>query len=324
MKNRLMRFVLFELRGCSLYYKYKAYLIRKKKCDKNRISVPRPGIIYMADGMCNPGGICDRLLGILSLYKISKEKNIPFFINFTEPFNLSDYLLPGTVDWIIQKEEIASSRSQAQVLYVFCASAKYGYDLYKESEIQKKYIYDNIPNRNRQYQVYTNAHIVDKPLELSELFNELFIPSKKLAEAINNNKTKIKDKYISIVLRFQNLLGDFKEGNILPLEEQEQKKLIDKLHKKIIEIHQEYCNYKILITSDSRKFLDSLNSFDFVYTIPGKVVHMSFSEDKSFETHLKSFVDLYMVSQSEKIFLLSSGNRFSVFPFHMLQSLLRT
>lgn len=305
-----MKLILFKFRGCVFYYKYIEHKIRTQFYSKCLLHNPRPGIIYMADGKCNPGGLCDRLWGILSLYKISKKLNMPFFINFTEPFNLSDYLSPNSVDWFIKKNEIVSNKSQVNLLYVFCASGRFGYDLYKESVIQMKYIYNNIHDRNSQYQVYTNAHFVENPLEFSVLFHELFIPNKHLVDAINYNQIKIKDKYIAIVLRFQNLLGDFEEGKIMPLEEQKQQNLINKLHNKIVEIHQETYNYKILVTSDSRKFLDSLVNLDFVYTIPGKVVHMSFTEEKDYETHLKSFIDLYMVSQAEKIFLLISDRMY--------------
>lgn len=307
MKKTLLRFLLYKLRVCVLYYKYKSYKISKSFPRKRNLHTSQKGVVYMADGKCNPGGLCDRLYGIISLYKISKWKKLPFYINFVEPFCLSDYLLPNVLDWRINRSSVDN---QDNVLDVFCASEKYDYPLYKEAEIQRKFFINNIENNDALNKVYTNAHLVDNPIEFSKMFNELFVPSKPLSDAINRNITNINGHYIAVVLRFQNLLGDFIEGNIKPLEEQKQKCIINKLQSKIAEIHSQNTNYKVLVTSDSRKFLDSLKNIDYIYTIPGKVVHMSFTNDKSFNIHLKSFVDLYMVSMANKIFLLLTGDMY--------------
>ena len=57
MKKKCFRFILYELRGCVLYYRYMAYKIKKQFCNNSKLSDPQPGIIYMADGKCNPGGL---------------------------------------------------------------------------------------------------------------------------------------------------------------------------------------------------------------------------------------------------------------------------
>ena len=268
------------------------------------------GIVYMADGWCNPGGLCDRLYGIVSLYKISIEQKVPFYINFVAPFSISAYLLPNIVDWRIKREKGSLADKHENILYVFCSSKEYEYPLCKESEIQRKFLMNNTMNKESLYEVYTNAHLVENPIEFSKLYNELFVPSKPLLDAVNANTKNINAPYVAIVLRFQNLLGDFVEGKTAPLEEAKQRDLINKLQRKISEIHFQNPCCKVLVTSDSRKFLDSLWFLDYVYTIPGNVVHMSFTNDKSFETHLKSFVDLYMVSNADKIFLISTANMY--------------
>ena len=270
----------------------------------------KSGIVYTADGWCNPGGLCDRLYGIVSLYKISKDQQVPFYIDFAVPFSISDYLLPNIVDWRIVREKGTLVDKHKTILYVFCSSKEYDYPLCKESEIQRKFLINNMANKAVLYQVYTNAHLVENPIEFSKLYNELFVPSRPLLDAVNINTRNINATYVAIVLRFQNLLGDFVEGKTAPLEEAKQRDLINKLQRKIGEIHFQNPRRKVLVTSDSRKFLDSLGFLDYVYTIPGNVVHMSFTNDKSFETHLKSFVDLYMVSNADKIFLISTGNMY--------------
>lgn len=83
-------------------------------------------------------------------------------------------------------------------------------------------------NGSKQYQIYSNAHFVKESKEVSSLFNELFVPAPLLKDAISYNTDKINDRYIAVVLRFQNLLGDFKELNIMPLLESQQIDLIKK------------------------------------------------------------------------------------------------
>lgn len=310
MWKKWFRFAIYELRGNVIYYRYMACKIKKQFRNNSKLSNPQPGIIYMADGKCNPGGLCDRLYGILSLYKLSKEMRMPFYINFTHPFKLSDYLLPNCTDWLIQNDGIVSNYRDMNLIYVFCAAKEYGYNLDKESAIQKNYLLNRMANRSKQYQIYSNAHFVKESKEASNLFNELFVPAPLLKDAISYNTDKINGRYIAVVLRFQNLLGDFKEQNIIPLLESQQIDLIKKLQDKILEIHLSNPDTKVLVTSDSRKFLDSLSIFNFVYTIPGKVVHMSFTDDKTLNTHLKSFVDLFMISHAEHIYLLVTGSMY--------------
>ena len=67
---------------------------------------------------------------------------------------------------------------------------------------------------------------------------------------------------------------------------------------------------KILVTSDSRKFLNEIDKEEWSYTIPGKLVHMSYTPIHNFETHLKSFVDLLVLSEAEKLYLLVTDDMF--------------
>ena len=88
---------------------------------------------------------------------------------------------------------------------------------------------------------------------------------------------------------------------LYPTKEQEQ--LIKKVKGKIEELHNElHTNMKILVTSDSRKFLNEIDKEEWSYTIPGKLVHMSYTPIHNFETHLKSFVDLLVLSEAEEFF----------------------
>lgn len=267
-------------------------------------------IVYMADGRISPGGLGDRLHGLLSLYKFCKENNIKFKANFCSPFRLHDYFLPNQYDWDIEPKLLSYTKSISSPLLMFCTFGKYHGTLEQEAKMQEKYLKE-MTLADKQYHVYTNAHFAHTPEDYSKLFHELFVPTKPLQDAIEWNKHRIGSEYVAIVLRFQNLLGDFKEANFKALPEKEREALMDKVKSKIAEIHATKHPYsKILVTSDSRTFLDSLADVDYVYTIPGKVVHMTYTPEHDFNLHLKSFVDLMVLADAQKIYLLVTDDMF--------------
>lgn len=299
------------LQQLSYYFKRKKF---EKRFYNDRVNPSHPKqkklLVYMADGRISPGGLGDRLHGLISLYKYCKENNIVFKANFCSPFRLHDYFAPNKYDWDISPDELSYSREESTPLLMFCTFGKYNGTVEQEGLMQEKYL-NRKTSKNKQYHVYTNAHFAHTPQVYSNLFHELFIPTKPLQDAIDRNKKCIGSEYVAIVLRFQNLLGDFKEANFKALPEDERLRLMDNVRCKIAEIHNtHHPNAKILVTSDSRTFLDSLSDFDFVYTIPGKVVHMTYTPEHDFNLHLKSFVDLMMLADAQKIYLLVTGDMF--------------
>lgn len=151
------------------------------------------------------------------------------------------------------------------------------------------------------------------------MFFELFKLTQPLAVEINYNKAKIGigGGYVSITYRFQQLLGDFKESNYEVLSESERNKIIERcldFIKKIKQKHQ-YVE-KILITSDSQTFLQKAKErYEYVYTIHGKVYHVDYTNNKDNFAYMKSFVDLFMLSEAEFVYNYVTGQMYpSGFP----------
>ncbi|MBO7293794.1 MAG: hypothetical protein J6U65_00085, partial [Bacteroidaceae bacterium] len=68
---------------------------------------------------------------------------------------------------------------------------------------------------------------------------------------------------------------------------------------------------RVLITSDSTTFLQRVAAqLPYVFTIPGKVVHMDYTLDANFEIYMKSFVDLLTLSHAQKVYLLKTGDMY--------------
>lgn len=262
------------------------------------------GIIVMINGLQLHGGFADRIRGICTIYWFCKIHNIPFAISHTAPFKLEDYLLPNKINWIIEEESISHSKKNAKPVFLMEWMFPHKY--------HKLYLQLNCFFSRKQLQIYTNSHFYYD--HFSESFHDLFKPAPKLSKAIEYHKKQIGDKYIAIVFRFQQLLGDFKEGNFKVLSKREQDFLIEKCIKKVSEF--KYCNKKILITSDSRKFLNTIEKrLNYVYTIPGNIVHIDYTENANYDTYLKSFLDFYMISEADEVYLALTDDMYkSGFP----------
>lgn len=311
-KYKILR-LLQKILGKKYYFPFLKFIgdrYLKWRISRNYISTNRKYktssmIVYMADGKANHGGLSDRLRGMVTLYSYCKEVGVEFKINFQSPFDLSEFLLPNQVNWTIDEHEISYDFRQAEPIVLLSVlgqmdnSDKYLKECKKEkSHVMKKL---NSCHKNQKH-VYTNIGYDD--IHFHELYAELFKPSAKLSDKINENLAAIGTKYISFVFRFQNLLGDFYEGPFPTLNESEKNKLIEKCLSAIERLHQKENSIpRILVTSDSRRFLDIVNSISYCYTIQGEVKHMGFTKDSNSDVYMKSFIDLYMLSLGEKVIL---------------------
>ncbi len=263
--------------------------------------VLRPSVVFLIDGRSIHGGLTDRLRGICSIYTYCKQKGIPFHLHANYPFLLEDYLVPNAYDWRIDTEKITyDPRKSVPVLIN---------DYQLNIKLHKFYLNKRLREK-KQIHIYGNTPFLDD--HFTESFSELFIPSNRLQQDIDNLSSSLSLDYVAITTRFQQLLGDFKETGYKTLPKEDQCALINKCVKKIEELHNtELSGKQILCTSDSITFLNEVNKLSYVSIIPGSVVHMDHTSDASFETYEKSFLDLYIIAQAEKIILLQTEDMYS-------------
>ena len=252
------------------------------------------------DGRVKQGGYTQP---VTSIYHYCKENGIKYYLNYIYPFELSQFLEPNKYNWKIEMNQITYNRNQAVPVIIN--------DWQFDVRLHKFYL-DKIvlKNKNRQIHIYSNTPYFKDSFRQD--FNELFRPSQVLQNSINVIINIIGQPFIAMVFRFQQLLGDFKETGYKTLSLNEQKVLIKKCINKVKELHTN--NHKdklVLVTSDSITFLQTISKeFNFVRIIPGKVVHMDHTSDASNEVYMKSFVDLFVLSKAEKIYLLQTGDMY--------------
>lgn len=278
-----------------------------KKEEQNDIQKQNECIIMMIDGRFSHGGLTDRLRGCLSIYSYCKQKNIPFYINFHYPFKLTDYLIPNKYNWYVNPNDISYNIYNSKPLVLDCYDA-IGERLYDLCTLNLF----RLRNKNKAIHLYSNIHFNER--QYSQLFHELFKPTTQLQEMINFHYQAIGNNYISATFRFQQLLGDFKEGNpdIYPiLPPNERKQLIDKCRNELLTLIKRFpTNQKVLVTSDSITFLNEISHLKQVYVIPGEIVHMNF-ESPNTSIFAKSFLDLFLIKGASKVFLFKTDKMYN-------------
>ena len=269
--------------------------------------------VCIYDGKIRNGGLADRLRGIVSVYEICKEKNIDFKLIFTDPFELSKFLVPNKVNWKIEKKELNYNPTVTNICYIdTLTGSKY------ESNQQRKWFIREFNKKYKEFHIRTNATFAyDR--DYATHFKELFKPSAKLQTSIDRQKEILGTGYISTSFRFMNLLGDFNETVDLQnkLTKEEQSELIAKNIEQIKNLHKRHPEKRIIANSDSTTFLQEAAKLDYVYTIPGNITHIDGKNTSSeYATYEKTFLDFFMIANAEKIYLLRTGQMYnSGYPF---------
>ncbi|MCM1138665.1 MAG: hypothetical protein NC453_08855 [Muribaculum sp.] len=284
---------------------------RLKKKFYNSLSISQNNIgnsiIAVVDDKVNAGGLSDRLNGIISTFKISQLVGYKYYISHTTPFKLEEFLVPNLYNWMISPLAISFNHSQSYPIYIRSLNNP---NINKRITSFRKAISNLGKIGINQYHCYTNLLICTEE-EFHQYFNTLFKPSFLLQNAIDVNKNNINGKYVSVTFRFQQLLGDFKEGNFPILDINEREEIIKDCLQVVVNLFKKHPDHKVLVTSDSITFLNRVNTMPNVYTIPGKLVHMAYTADNSISTHLKSFVDLFMIANADKIYLVVSDKLYN-------------
>lgn len=272
-------------------------------------------VVYMALSETTfSGGLSDRLRGIVAIYSECKRMGLPFRIVF-EPLHLEDYLSPNKYDWRINDDEICWDTSCVYpcVILTYHNNSRNFWQRFVQHAILKRYLKKPF----KQIHVYSNMFCSDK--EYASLFGVLFKPTKELQDLMDYHLAQLggAGNYVSATFRFRQLLGDFKEGGAV-LQEDERMPYIEKCINAVERLHRRVPDKKILVTADSHTFLDTLKerNLPYVYVMPGRVVHIGFTQDASKKIYMKSFLDMYMLNYASTVFLVRDNIMYhSGFPY---------
>lgn len=266
----------------------------KRFGSKNRIFPPEQMLIFFTEKGKWHGGFADRMKGIVSLFQYCLCKNISFKINHLYPFDLADFLQPNQYDWQIKTKEITFHKKEAKLIFLYGKNkVKRLLKLNTQKQIHVFFNFDITAQLNQNFN--TNY-------AWGELYKKLFKPTETLQTAIDEKLKTINGKYIAAVFRFQNMLGDFAEYKFKPLLENEKIDLIAKCKQAILNLQKVENNNSILVTADSELFLKQVADLENVFAFPAKVVHIDSVSNADKNVYMKSFVDFYLLAESEKIY----------------------
>lgn len=254
------------------------------------------GVIYALDSRVYGCGFADRLRGMVSSYASAKAKGLPFHIIHLSPFDLEDYLVPNKYDWHINDTNKPISFWWSKIV-ISINSIPEGYNPFKNGRKPQIAIFTN----NNLLPIVNNSFRAS--YKFAELYDELFKPSESLSVEIEKCKSHLEGNYISVSMRFIDLLGDSFEGSDNALPDDEKESLISNCLQIINNLHVSNINCKkVLVTADSMVFLERVKSLDFVYVIPGRTGHSGLKGDA--DVTMKTFLDFLMISYAQKVFLI--------------------
>lgn len=258
-------------------------------------------VVCMADGKRRHGGLADRLRSYVTYYGFCKERGLRFAINFTSPFKLEEYLEPNQYDWRLKPGELTFNSHQARPLPFQTSGPLTEFEKRQQLKLVEKYVG---ADDYRQFHMYSNYSFGEE--DFGKYFNELFRPVPRIAAILDEHKKVLGEGYISVSTRFLELLGDFKEPKErLHLNAEEQLALISKCKGEVEKLHGEYPNVKILVTSDSRRFIDACSELPYVYIPAGNIEHIDVKDHNA--DHTKTFVDFLLIAGATRVFQVKCG-----------------
>ncbi|WP_300599662.1 hypothetical protein [Niabella sp.] len=254
-----------------------------------------PFFLSLIDGRNFHGGFADRMKGIISCFAFCHQNKIPFRIHYTFPFTLTDFLIPNTYDWTLQKDEVIAAQI-TDVTYL---------NLVGSSSIERLL---HLKNGKKQVHCYANRDVINAlnahyhtQHTWGDLFRQLFRPAEILEQELQKKRSLLPARYIGMAFRFQNLLGDFQEYQVAALPEAEQRALMEQCRNFLIRFRQQV-NVPILVTSDSYRFSQSLAGLEQLYCFPEQNHHLDLRTNLPRTAYLKSFTDFFLLSESQKVY----------------------
>ena len=261
----------------------------------------RRGVICICDGSLDHGGITDRIRGMLTTYAEAERRGMPFYISWTSPFELTDYLVPAEVDWRIDRSEISYKRDDAFPMIIDemdtlqCHADNYlRLTAALHNALPQTHIYSNADNARGNY---------------AALYSRLFRPSELLSGALEEHLRELGTDYYAFSFRFIGLLGGFNDFEPRQLPETEARALIEKVTAEFrSQLSSVPASNRILVTGDSRRFLDHVAGIDpRIYIVPGDVKHVDYDRDAGNDVWLKTFVDQHLLMKAKRITLMLTG-----------------
>jgi hypothetical protein len=263
-------------------------------------------VIIAFDGKMRQGGLADRLRSVVVAYDWCREHGVRFAIDFSAPFRLEDYLQPADYDWRLAPGERSMNSADSVPVFIDAMSLN---QPEREHRWQQRELNRLLSRNHRQIHLYAQSlsYLDDSP-RFGTLFRELFRPVPRIEQMLQHHRSLIGGPYVAVTTRFMELLGDFVEPHRQqPTSEAERRQLIDACIGQLEQLHQLNPVCRVLVTSDSARFISEASRLPYVYTIEGEITHVDAGQTVD---HTKTFVDFLMIAGADKVYQLRTGRMY--------------
>ncbi len=259
-------------------------------------------IIYMCDGRDSiRSGFADKFRGAISMYQIAKQMGYDYKIHFTVPFDLSNVLIPNKVDWVIDNKDISYNYNDSIVYdlqMIYWSGIKERVNVILPKLFSKPY---------KQIHIYTADFFSQELGTYSQLFNELFKLNPCFEADLQCHLDVLGADYISVATRFGLTMGDFRDGCGKIISQREQISLLSNLRMQIEKIHIQFPDRKILITSDSQRFINYIREeLNYTYSQRSDIIHTRDVTSNDFKLVKNTMIDFFLISKANHIIQLKS------------------
>lgn len=269
-----------------------------------------PLVVCMHCGNVRGGGLVDRLRGAVSTYITCRKAGRSFRLLFTHPFELTWYLQPNKYDWTIDQDKLSFAPEKTEV--VACDALP---DSASEYRHQRQQL-EKALRSGKQTHVYSNASYAYAD-GFAQAFNELFRPTERLQQHLDNIRRDIGSDYFTVSARFGNLLDDFNEEVYSePLPYGQREELLDSCIGQLAQLQGRHKGLSMVVCSDSATFLAQAREQAGAYVIDGNVSHIGNDRQHGYEYYEKNFLDFYTIAAARHAYLLrGAGMLGSGFPY---------
>lgn len=276
------------------YYKYRDYVRNIRILTKYGISQNikhKDSFFFIIDPQIPQPGFADRIKAIVYAAHKAKTAGLKFYIIWN---GLDKYLLPNNEndsDWRATMDDLEYSFKYTKI-----------WDLYNTNELSplikngKQYHCRNYMGNMSPYKFEDNGDL------WYEEYNRLFKKSPILNEYINATKLEPRE-YVAVHLRFVNALETVEKDFNNQLSEEAQIELINRCKKAIRSIVTKHHEKKIVVFSDSRRFLETLNDINVIVLNSNNIGHIGMYNN-NYNTDMlgKTILDFYMISRSYHVY----------------------
>lgn len=261
---------------------------------------PKLRIVFCCNGVVVHGGLVDRLKGAISMYNVALELGAEFYISFTDPFELSDYLAPNEVAW--NKGDVKFNPLRDRIIYAIKRN-KPGLinpvTWFDAKTPRTYFVYSNLNYLEGAYPTWSQQQLRDL---WQQYFYQLFTYSKVLLAGLNELP---KERRVVCHTRFLGVLGDFNETTDNRLTSEEVIALFGLLDERLQQLVDLHPGIPLYLLSDSPRFLAHVAEQGICKILPGTPKHVDVkNEENNAADHLKTFTDFVFMAESDAIYSL--------------------